>query len=226
MIEYAPAYVDASTSKFSSRVRRTPIRSRPASLLDTFPQFRSVRPRAEHAVVPVEHEHDDRANTEDISVKKEAGRRGEGEGKKRREKMNLPRHTRHPANPQKHQTRHSSGIMPIHDRRSQLPARNRRGVRALRRDLRPTSRQDHRKSNSVRETHCCHDDGGNAPGPADVEGFPAVGEEEVEEKRGAEDGGDADADEDVEGGDAHEVVVVDCRGAVQGFDFGLLVDVV
>jgi hypothetical protein len=54
----------------------------------------------------------------------------------------------------------------------------------------------------------------------------ALGPEQVEEEGGSEDGGDVDADEDVEGGDADEVVVVNIGGGVLLGEKVLLVDIV
>jgi hypothetical protein len=54
----------------------------------------------------------------------------------------------------------------------------------------------------------------------------ALGPEQVEEEGGSEDGGDVDADEDVEGGDSDEVVVVNIGGGVLLGEEVLLVDVV
>jgi hypothetical protein len=54
----------------------------------------------------------------------------------------------------------------------------------------------------------------------------ALGPEQVEEEGGPEDSGDIDANEDVEGGDADEVVVVNIGGGILLGEEVLLVDVV
>jgi hypothetical protein len=70
------------------------------------------------------------------------------------------------------------------------------------------------------------EDGADAPCEFDGGRFEAFGPEEVEEEGCAEDGGDVDAVEDVVGGDADEIVVVDgCAGGVLRYPV-LLVDVV
>jgi hypothetical protein len=70
------------------------------------------------------------------------------------------------------------------------------------------------------------EDGADAPSEFDGGRFEAFGPEEVEEEGCAEDGRDVNAVEDVVGGDADEVVVVD-RGAGGVLRYPvLLVDVV
>lgn len=64
------------------------------------------------------------------------------------------------------------------------------------------------------------------PSEFDSAGLDTLRPEEVEEESGSEDCGDVDADEDVEGGYADEIVVVDCGVWVEVANEGLLVDVV
>lgn len=82
----------------------------------------------------------------------------------------------------------------------------------------------------VREGTCQGEQAGKDaaefPGDDYAARLAALGPEEVEEEGAAEDGGDVDADEDVVGCDADEVVVVDgCEGVLMGDEI-LLGDVV
>lgn len=67
---------------------------------------------------------------------------------------------------------------------------------------------DYSEGEDVCESEDGDGEGADLPCEADGFGFGAFGPEEVKEEARAEDGGDGDADGDVEGGDADKVVIV------------------
>lgn len=133
----------------------------------------------------------------------------------------------HP-DPQENHTRHRTRILPIHERIIPAELFNesipRRGVDVD--EVRGAGREDDGVSERAGQREQNREHGADAPGEFHGGGLGAFGPEEVEEEGGAEDGGHVDADEDVVGGDADEVVVVDGGVGLFDGDVALLVDVV
>jgi hypothetical protein len=76
------------------------------------------------------------------------------------------------------------------------------------------------------QSHHASDDGANLPRDFDTARLATFRPEEVEEEGAAEDRGDIDTNEDVEGGDADEIIIVDRCLRVFALHKLLLVDVV
>ena len=88
------------------------------------------------------------------------------------------------------------------------------------------SHQTYRHADRIRQRHPADDDRADLPRQMHRRALVSLWPEQVEEEGGAEDGGDGDADEDVVGGDADNVIIVNGGVAVEGFDEALLVHVV
>jgi hypothetical protein len=128
---------------------------------------------------------------------------------KRKKGNNPPNKRKHHAHPQKHHTRHRPRILSVPQRRRPIRCH------LLQRRVLSHARNPHTlSSNNVRIRQCtcqrrsARHQRARFPRAFYSARLGALGPEEVEEEGGPKDGGDVDADEDVEGGDANVGVVV------------------
>ena len=88
----------------------------------------------------------------------------------------------------------------------------------------PVTSDDCQTDRCGQDTHASKDCTSTPP-PPNVDRLPSIWEEEVEEETTTKDGRNVDTSEDVEGSNAHVVVVVYSCSGVQPLDLRLLVDV-